>query len=502
MTDTPTNTPADTFTYTNTPQFTYTVTDTPTNTLTPTYTATWTTTFTTTNTPTQTFTSTATQTSTFTSTMTATYTSTSTSTPTPMAVMNLVKTGLPTTPKAGDVVRYDLTLSVTGSQADAVTVTDDLPAGLLPTTVSFISSPAGTIVGTHITWVLGTVTPGSVTVSFTVQVDPGAEAQSVLRNLGHATSTSALNVDAYVDTTLRGDVKVTVAVYNSAGEVVKTFPVKYLSNPVDDMEVAGNGAITMAGGSVTMTWGGGRVLGTWDGTGNNGQAVADGTYYVKVDSVDAYGTTTSVTKPLTVSRSVSQVTLTVYNQAGEVVRHLLSTWSGPIDNVTTARLTASVISPTNGSGSDGVTETVVMSGNAALGTWDGRNDNGAIVNNGQYHIEVSVKDGKGGSSSVDLAVAVLSVREGGKTMVVKPNVLTEGNRVGVIEGGVMGGTVNVKVYALTGALAMNLRGVPGAGMVEVDSASLASGMYILVGEVRDAGGAVKQDFRTKVMVVR
>jgi hypothetical protein len=47
----------------------------------------------------------------------------------------LVKTGLPTNPKAGDVVRYDLTLHVSGSFADAVTMTDVMPNGLLPSTV-------------------------------------------------------------------------------------------------------------------------------------------------------------------------------------------------------------------------------------------------------------------------------------------------------------------------------------------------------------------------------
>jgi len=250
-----------------------------------------------------------------------------------------------------------------------------------------------------------------------------------------------------------------------------------------------------------MTWGGGRVLGTWDGTNTSGSAVGNGTYYVKVDSVDAYGTTTSVTKQLTVNRAVSKVELVVYNQAGEVVRHLAATWSGPIADVTQAKLTASVISPTNGP-SEGVTATSVMSGSAVLGVWDGRNDNGDIVNNGQYYIEVKVDDGKGAHSTLELVVSVLSDRSGGKTMVVKPNVLTRDNPVGAIDGGVLGGTVNVKVYSLTGSLVGNLTGVVGAGTVSLDSRPYASGVYILVGEVKDGNGKVTQDFRTKVMVVK
>jgi flagellar hook assembly protein FlgD len=338
-------------------------------------------------------------------------------------------------------------------------------------------------------------------VAFTVQVDPGVEANSVLRNNGHATSTSASTVDAFTDTKIRGDVQVTVAVYNEAGEVVKSFPVKYLSKVVDSLDLSSNGLLSNVGDSVTMTWGGGRVLGTWDGTSNNGQLVANGTYYVKVDSVDAYGTTTSVTKSLSVGRAVSKVGLTVFNQAGEAVRHLTQTYSGPIDNITEARLTASVISPTNGK-SEGVTTTSVMSGNALLGTWDGRNDGGQIVNNGQYYIELKVEDGKGDHSTVELTVSVLASRDGGQTAVVRPNVLTKDHPVGTIDGGVTGGTVNVKVYSLTGSLVETLNGTPGSGTAQLNGAALSSGMYILVGEVKKADGTVSQNFRTKVMVVR
>jgi hypothetical protein len=36
----------------------------------------------------------------------------------------------------------------------------------------------------------------------------------------------------------------------------------------------------------------------------------------------------------------------------------------------------------------------------------------------------------------------------------------------------------------------------------LNSATLASGMYILVGEVRDGSGLVKEKFRTKVLVLQ
>jgi flagellar hook assembly protein FlgD len=334
-----------------------------------------------------------------------------------------------------------------------------------------------------------------------VQVDPYAEGEAAIHNVGHATSTSAEPVDAWTDTIVRGQVQVKFAIYNQAGEVVMTFPTKDLSTSVNDLQVSSDGILSSFGASLTMSWGGGRLLGTWDGTGKSGQVVANGAYYVKVDNVDAFGTVTSVTKSITVSRAISNVTLTVYNEAGEAARHLTSTWSGPIADVTEARLTASVISPTNGM-SEGVTTTSVMSGNTVLAVWDGRNDSGNIVNNGQYYIEVKVDDGKGDHSKLNLAVAVLSKRSDGSTIVVRPNLLTPDHPVGTIEGGVLGGTVHVKVYTITGSLVKTLNGLSGTGVVQVDSASMASGFYILVGEVRDASGDLKQNFRAKVLVVR
>jgi flagellar hook assembly protein FlgD len=307
-------------------------------------------------------------------------------------------------------------------------------------------------------------------------------------------------VDAWVDLKVNGDVKVTLSVYNEAGEVVRRFPVKFLSKTVDSLVLSSNGVISTVGDSVTIAWGGGRVLDTWDGTNDNGKLVANGAYYVKVDNVDSYGTTTSVTKFLTVARVVSDVGLTVYNHAGEAVRHLAETFSGVIDNITEARLTADVISPSNGKGT-GVSTTAVLSGSILLGIWDGRNDQGSIVHNGQYYIEVKAADGRGDHATVDLPVAVLASRDGGKATV-KPNLLTPEKPIGIIDCGVAGGTVNVKVFSLVGSLVESINGVPGSGVVQLNSMNLSSGIYILMGEVKNADGTEGGNFRAKVMVVK
>jgi hypothetical protein len=74
--------------------------------------------------------------------------------------------------------------------------------------------------------------------------------------------------------------------------------------------------------------------------------------------------------------------------------------------------------------------------------------------------------------------------------------------MGTIDGGVAGGTVNVKVYSLTGSLVETLNGVPGSGTAQLNGAALSSGIYILVGEVKKVDGTVSENFHTKVVVVK
>jgi flagellar hook assembly protein FlgD len=348
-----------------------------------------------------------------------------------------------------------------------------------------------------ITWVLGDLSPGTTTVSFTVVVDEAAAGGQLLRNQAQATSSSATTSNATVDSTVRGDVQVTIGIYNAAGELVKTLAVKYLSNPVDDVTLL-DAVLTSLGDSVTVLMGSdGRVLGTWDGTNGDGNLVANGTYYLKVDSVDAYGTTTSVTKPITVDRPVSKVTLTVYNEAGEVVRNLGTYWSGPVSMITDAHLTSTTISPT-ATGVGGTQTTTVLEDGTSLGVWDGRDNSGNIVSNGQYYIEVSTDDGKGGHSTVDLTVSVLTPSENQVTRV-RPNVLTPVDPIATIEGP-SGSTVKATVYRLNGDRVATLQGAMGTGSVAWDSRGAASGLYLVAVEVTNANGTKNARLITKVLV--
>jgi len=475
-THTPTVTPTDTVTHTHTwtPVYTFTWTDTPTETPTHTNTFTATETWTATDSPT------ATETATWTHTVTETFTPTLTYTPTPRAEMRLVKTGLPETPKAGDLVRYDLTITVDQSPASAVTLVDDLPTGLLPSTVTFVSGPAGTVVGNQITWVIGTLTPGVVTVSFMVRVDPAAEAEPVLRNVGHATSPDTQDADAYADTKVRGDVQVIVGIYNEAGEVVKRLPVKYLSRPVVEMDLSGDGVIEQLGESVTITWGGGRVLGSWDGEGDNGQQVENGSYFIKVDSVDAYGTTTSVTKSLSLNRRVVRLSIRIYNEAGEVVRRLYAEKPAGSSTVNDVKLSTDVIHP-RGDGKDGLQPTVgIVMTDGEVAVWDGTADNGENVSDGSYYIHLTIENVPNSTLEVTKIVSVLGSRPASGETGIRPNVLTASRPVATLHADTLlaGQRIQATIYDLTGRRVGTLVGELGQNDIAFDTSSYSSGLYL------------------------
>lgn len=113
--------------------------------------------------------------------MTPSITPTPTPSPTPSAtgVPNLSTSTKSVSPLGtvlpGAVLHYYLNIVNSGaSAATGVVVTDNLPAGLNLATLTFVAGPAGTLSGSTVTWTLGTVPVGSLTIHFTVQVAASA----------------------------------------------------------------------------------------------------------------------------------------------------------------------------------------------------------------------------------------------------------------------------------------------------------------------------------------
>ena len=275
-----------------------------------------------------------------------------------------------------------------------------------------------------------------------------------------------------------------IAVYNSAGEVVTEILVTKSATNVDNVTGESDTLIDTVGDQVDLYWKG-QWMGMWDGTNRDDRQVTNGEYFVKVDSVDPYGVVKSVTLAVTVARKVATLSILVYNAAGEVVRHLTDIEAASVPAANQVALSAEVIQP--GSTLMGVDTTLTVSvANGPSVLWDGRTDDGAMVADGTYFVEVK-SEGEGGSGTIVVkAVSVLGVLRP-DTVRVMPNVLTGAARVGKVSA-TLGETVRITVYTAAGEEAAVVWGDAGAGTASWDSTGAASGLYLLVADLYDATG--------------
>jgi hypothetical protein len=242
------------------------------------------------------------------------------------------------------------------------------------------------------------------------------------------------------------------------------------------------------------------VIGTWDGTGNDGQLVANGEYHIKIDSVDNLGNVTTVTQTLMVSRALTKTSVLVYNQAGEVVRHLYLYSDDPGNTlVNGVQLSSNVLSPTYDSSASGVpTQLTLTLGNGATLVWNGQNDQGAFVQAGQYFLEVHSYDGQGGETTITQQVSVVGDLEhsGLGPLTIQPNILnsTNGYQALFTVPAVSGWSLVVRVYTVAGELAPVPMTLQPSGALLMDGSNLASGVYIaqIEAHASNGGGLIQQ----------
>ncbi len=500
-----TSTPTATETFTATPTATLTPTRTPTETLTVTPTGTFTATWTPTGTPTSTLTSTwtptgtptATETPSFTSSptpsSTPTVTSTSTTTPTATTYVRIEKSVSNDAPMPGETVRYDLVAEVIGASVAAVTLTDDLPLGLDLSTLRFLSAPTPTLSGRRLTWPLGVLPSGSTRVSFEVALDPAVQGGDPLRNCASALCAGTSSSESCAAVTVKGDVRVTVSVYNEAGERVATLGEVRTSAPIERVEFSEDAVLNRLGDRVTILWGESRrVLGVWDGLGEKGQPVMNGAYFLKIDNVDAFGSVTSVTRSLTVNRPLARVVVRVYNEAGETVRTLLGVVCDPLEGVAELRLSTEVIEPGEGEGARSRVE-IILAGDVQL-EWDGRSNSGAYVVAGAYFVELTV-EGARGTQVVTRPLSVISSRGLTGMASLRPNVLGSQHPTAVVhvEGLRPEQRVRFRVHNLAGHRVAEQEGAMGQNDIVWNVKGLSSGLYIVRVDCMDGKGMLHQN---------
>jgi flagellar hook assembly protein FlgD len=380
---------------------------------------------------------------------------------------------------------------VTGSLAANPVVVDTLPANV--TFNSYGSDPPGTTTippnGSLLTWNLPNLNPGTYDLFYTAQVNSFVPGGTVLENKAWVTYLNGGPITAIADVTVAGQYTIEVNVYNEAGEVVKTILVTQMSQPIMNIQLA-PATITSLEGQV-LIYDGSYLIGTWDGTTNNGTPATNGVYHISVDSLDSSGVVQSVTQQAVVSRSIAQVTVDIYNEAGEVVRHLLAYVDDPNNSsITGFSLSSSTIVP--GSSSPGTPGQVQITSNLGtlLAAWDGRSDSGTVVTNGIYFVEVTILNGTGGQSVITKTVTVLQqgIRWASGTVTAAPNEADANHPTIIFATGTNGLTLEVRIYDVAGELVANIYGGAGTSQAQWTPGRVANGIYIAVVGLSDANG--------------
>jgi hypothetical protein len=283
-----------------------------------------------------------------------------------------------------------------------------------------------------------------------------------------------------------------IAAYNSAGEKVRDIAFTYTTEAALAAVLRMNGVQTSVlapvQGSLEIFIPGAVAAGQtgasfmWDGTANNGQAVASGDYYLQLVSVDMYGHKETLVKDVQVIKSMTGVTVKIFNSAGELVREI----SGAGIASQLELQVASIVSV----GKAG-TDITIQYGPGMTVSWDGKNIRGMTVSSGIYEMQVVVCDTNGIRIDAEKSVTVLE--EGGGNMLEGIKLLP--NPV-VVKGGSGGsqkitwkisgsGRANIAIYSCTGDRVRSFSAELASGGVVWDlktgsGKTAASGIYMVV----------------------
>ena len=197
---------------------------------------------------------------------------------------------------------------------------------------------------------------------------------------------------------------------------------------------------------------------------------------------------------------MAHVQVSIYNQAGEVVRHLAATVDDAVTLTNGVTISSSTINPSYQGGVNSSTN--ITLGDGTIINWDGRSDTGQIVSNGQYFIEVRTNDGMGSDATVTREVTVIhtALTIGDGQVLVYPNPLSErvdGKQFTFATSGNPPVTLNVKIYTLAGELVDTAVSQTDASQLVWDFSGrvIASGLYLAVVETTDAMGGMQRQVK-------
>jgi len=303
---------------------------------------------------------------------------------------------------------------------------------------------------------------------------------------------------------------VTVNIYNSAGELVKGLYNGSSEYPASQAQVLQTA--TQGGGVQVDVAGLGGSAGSnlvWNGTNNGGQAVASGSYYVQISSVNSFGQVQSQDMTVSVVSAAGSATLAVYNSAGELVDNLsgqLATAGAEPTGMSLPVGQNGVVAST-GPGKGGLTITVTLAdGTTTQAFWDGRSTQGQSLQSGNYLVTLSLS--VAGSNEVLKTVPVVllaTTNESASGMansaLVAPNPV-DGSWFEVHYQAPTSGTYTAVgvLYDLSGQRVAQATD-DGSGTLRF-SGDWSSGIYLLDFEVRNGGQGALARRILKVAMVR
>ena len=295
-----------------------------------------------------------------------------------------------------------------------------------------------------------------------------------------------------------------MGVYNESGELVKTILVQLFSQPIDSISLSGNVITSLNGANnAVQIYYKNTLIGSWNGTNASGDPSPNGIYHVKVDSINPTGVVSSVTQQVMVSRSLYKATVLIYNESGEVVKHLYAFVDDPGKAaVVGVQLSTTVIKPSNTTVGGTPSQLAVILSSGTTIIWDGRSDSGTFVQTGQYYVEVHSVDGNGGTTTITEQVSVQAA-DSPNLILARPNILdaTKGITGTIFTAATTNLTLRAYIYTVAGERVATLDGLAGQSNVIWNASGLASGIYIAVVDAKDPVGNLVDHQLLKLLIL-
>ena len=289
-----------------------------------------------------------------------------------------------------------------------------------------------------------------------------------------------------------GQNRVTMAVYNSAGELVAFLGELNLAIAPSGLTPLNVVFIPEEGQIGVFALDGISLLLEWDGKVDTGEIAESGTYQVVMSVNSPLGTTSSYSATMTVIRNVSEIEVDIYNSAGERVASIPSASDRAGQGL-------SVSSQATASG--GMVHTIRFGDRPQDQViWDERNGEGERVDQGTYRIRVRQVSNHGSIPLLSGSVTVLHLDEGDPGLVAGPNPLLPGQPL-VVQVGSAQRVVSARLFNLAGEDVAQVGEMPSLFTWNLDTSKLASGVYVLVVEIQTVNGDMNR-LKQKVSLLK